>query len=102
VLTRDAVVVRRGVPRVAPGEVLPAPAPFAIAMSGRLGFMAIGIRSRTPLSAADLTAIWPEGAVMGSKALAVAQGRAGGALTVGLVRSRKNHDVQRLALPAER
>ena len=34
VLTRDAVVVRRGIPRLAPGEILPAPAPFAIAIAG--------------------------------------------------------------------
>lgn len=101
VLARDAVVVRRGIPRVAPGEVLPAPAPLAIASSEKLAFMAIGVRSRTPLSAADLAAIWPEGAVMGNRALAAARDRAGGALSVGLVRSRKNHEVQKLVLPAE-
>jgi gamma-glutamyltranspeptidase/glutathione hydrolase len=44
-LTRDAVVVRRGIPRVSPGEVLPAPAPLAIALSGKLAFMALGVRS---------------------------------------------------------
>ena len=101
VLTRDAVVVRRGIPRVSPGEVLPAPAPLAIAITAKLAFMAIAVRSRTPLSAADLSAIWPEGAVMGNKALATARDRAGGALAVGLVRSRKNQEVQKLALPAE-
>jgi hypothetical protein len=101
VLTRDAVVVRRGVPRVSPGEVLPAPAPLAIATAEKLAFMAVGVRSRTPLSAADLSVIWPEGAMTGSKALAAARARAGGALAVGLVRSRKNQEVQKLALPAE-
>ena len=101
VLARDAVVVRRGIPRVSPGEVLPAPAPLAIAMAAKLAFMAIGVRSRTPLSPADLTAIWPEGAVMGGKALAAARDRAGGALAVGLVRSRKDQEVQKLTLPAE-
>ena len=89
-LTRDAVVVRRGIPRVSPGEVLPAPAPLAIALSGKLVFMALGVRSSVPLSAADLAAIWPAGAVTGKKSLASARQRAGGALAVGLVRSPKS------------
>jgi gamma-glutamyltranspeptidase/glutathione hydrolase len=99
-LPRDAVVVRRGIPRVAPGEVLPAPAPLAIALSGKLAFMALGVRSSTPLSAADLAAIWPEGTVTGNKSLAAARERAGGALAVGLVRTLKSPQVQKLALPA--
>jgi gamma-glutamyltranspeptidase/glutathione hydrolase len=99
-LTRDAVVVRRGIPRVAPGEVLPVPAPLAIALSGKLAFMVLGVRSPTPLSAADLAAIWPEGTVTGSQSLALARERAGGALAVGLVRSSETHQVQKLSLPA--
>jgi hypothetical protein len=99
-LTRDAVVVRRGIPRMAPGEVLPAAAPLAIALSGKLAFMALGVRSSTPLSAADLAAIWPEGPITGNKAIASARERAGGALAVGLVRSSASPQVQKLSLPA--
>lgn len=101
-LTRDAVVVRRGIPRVSPGEVLPAPAPFAVALSDKLALMALAVRSSTPLSAADLAAIWPEGTFAGSKSLASARERAGGALAVGLVRSLKSPQVHKLSLPAER
>jgi hypothetical protein len=99
-LARDAVVVRRGIPRVAPGEVLPAPAPLAIALSGKLAFMALGVRSSVPLSAADLAAIWPEGSLMANQSLASARERAGGALVVGLVRSSAGTEVQKLSLPA--
>ena len=99
-LTRDAVVVRRGIPRVAPGEVLPAPAPLAVALSGKLAFMALGLRSAVPLSAADLAAIWPEGSITANRSLALAQGRAGGALVVGIVRSADGTQVQKLSLPA--
>jgi hypothetical protein len=101
-LTRDAVVVRRGIPRVSPGEILPAPAPIAIGMAAKVAFMALGVRSRTPLSTADLSSIFPEGAVMGNKALAAARACSGGALAIGLVRSRKNQEVHKLTLPAER
>jgi hypothetical protein len=100
VLTRDAVVVRRGIPRVSPGEMLPAPAPFAIAVSGNVPFMALGIRSQRALSADDLSAIWPKGAMMGTKAVATARDRAGGALAVGLIRSQRGQEVQKLVLPA--
>jgi gamma-glutamyltranspeptidase/glutathione hydrolase len=99
-LTRDAVVVRRGIPRVSPGEVLPAPAPLAIALSGKLAFMALGVRSSTPLSAADLAAIWPEGVFTGNKSMASAHQRAGGAFAVGLLRSTKSSQVQKLTVPA--
>jgi hypothetical protein len=99
-LTRDAVVVRRGVPRVAPGEVLPAPAPLVIALAGKLAFMALGVRSSTPLSAADLAAIWPEGTLTANRSLALAQGRAAGALALGVVRSSEGSEAQKLSLPA--
>lgn len=98
-LTRDAVVVRRGIPRVAPGEALPVAAPLAIALSGKLAFMALGVRSSVPLSVADLSAIWPEGPITGNQALASARERAGGALAVGLVRSSSGTQVQKLSAP---
>jgi len=100
-LPRDAVVVRRGIPRVSPGEVLPVPAPLAIALSGKLAFMALGVRSSTPLSPADLAAIWPEGPLTGQRSLALARERAGGALAVGLVRSSESPVVQKLSLPTQ-
>lgn len=99
-LCRDAVVVRRGVPRVAPGEVLPAQAPLAIALSGKLAFMALGVRSPLPLSTADLQAIWPDGTVPANRSLAAAQDRAGGGTAVGIVRSTDGTEVQKLVLPA--
>ena len=99
-LTRDAVVVRRGIPRMAPGEVLPGSAPLAIALAGKLAFMVLGVRSSTPLSAADLACIWPASALTGNQSLALAHERAGRALAVGLVRSSKSAQVQKLAIPA--
>jgi hypothetical protein len=102
VLPRDAVVVRRGVPRMSPGEVLPAPAPIAMALAGQLAFMALGVRSAVPLSNADLSAIWPDATTTGARSLDIAQERAGGALAVALVRSPKGIDVQKLSLSAAR
>jgi gamma-glutamyltranspeptidase/glutathione hydrolase len=101
-LGRDAVVVRRGVPRVAPGEVLPAPAPLAIALTSKLAFMTIAVRSPLPFTAADLVAIWPEDAITGNKSLALAHERWGGALAIGLVRSPKGTEVQKLSIAAAR
>lgn len=101
-LGRDAVVVRRGVPRVAPGEILPAPAPLAIALTGKLAFMALAVRSSTPFTAADLAAIWPEDAITGNKSVSLAHERRGGALAIGLVRSPKGTEVQKLSIPAAR
>jgi gamma-glutamyltranspeptidase/glutathione hydrolase len=101
-LARDAVVVRRGVPRVAPGEILPAPAPLAIALSGKLAFMALAVRSPLPFNAADLAAIWQGEAMTGNKSLTLAHERRGGALAIGLVRSPKGTTVQKLSIPAAR
>ena len=99
-LARDAVVVRRGVPRVAPGEILPAPAPLSIALSGKLAFMALAVRSSFPFTADDLNAIWPDDAITGNKSLVLAHERRGGALAMGLVRSPKGTTVQKLSIPA--
>jgi len=99
-LNRDAVVVRRGIPRVAPGEVLPTAAPLAVALSSKLAFMALGVRAAVPLSKADLEAIWPDDTVTASRSLAAAQSRAGGATAVGIVRSADGSQVQKLSLPA--
>jgi hypothetical protein len=54
-LGRDAVPVRRGVTRVAPGTLLPAPAPLAIAAahSGRFA-AAVGLPGRSRIDAADM------------------------------------------------
>jgi hypothetical protein len=99
-LTRDAVVVRRGVTRVAPGEVLPSPAPFALATLARVAFMALGVRTEKPLSPNDFAAIWPDATTPGILSLQTARDLAGGAAALGLVRAPKSEQVQKLSVPA--
>jgi gamma-glutamyltranspeptidase/glutathione hydrolase len=99
-LARDAVVVRRGVTRVSPGEVLPAPAPIAIAHAAKLAFMAIGLRAQKPLLPDDWAKIWPDSTESGSRSLATARDLAAGAQAVGLVRAPRGEQVQKLSLPA--
>ena len=56
-LGRDAVPVRRGVPRLAPGTPLPAPAPMAIAVQSGGFAVALGLLGRpevVPASVAHL------------------------------------------------
>jgi gamma-glutamyltranspeptidase/glutathione hydrolase len=99
-LARDAVVVRRGVTRVSPGQMLPAPAPIAIAHAAKLAFMALGVRAPKPLSPDDLAKIWPDSMEPGNRSLATARDLAGGAHSVGLVRAPRGEQVQKLSLPS--
>ncbi|MET0595908.1 MAG: hypothetical protein ABW133_24625 [Polyangiaceae bacterium] len=99
-LARDAVVVRRGVTRVSPGEVLPSPAPIAIAHLGKLAFMALALRDDKPLQQDALGTIWPDSVTSGVQSLSIARDLAGGAQAMGLVRAPRSDQVQKLSLPA--
>jgi hypothetical protein len=57
-LSGDASVVKRGIPRVAPGEPIPCPASIALASSDQRLFMALGVRASVPISTADLSLAW--------------------------------------------
>ena len=82
-LGRDAVPVRRGVTRVAPGTVLPAPAPVAIA-TGRGGFAAaVGLPGRARLDADDVAAL--ARGVTVETALAELREKGGGRAAVAVV-----------------
>ena len=96
-LPRDAIVVRRGVPRVTPGEPLPSPAPIALGLDDHTAFIALGVRSATPVDVSSMRAIWSDrtsnGAALVASAIAAAGGEGGG----GVLRSAETGDVQKLS-----
>jgi gamma-glutamyltranspeptidase/glutathione hydrolase len=55
---RDAVAVRRGVPRVRPGEPLPCPAPIAIAGDRGVAVIALGVPRSEALDARRMAEAW--------------------------------------------
>jgi hypothetical protein len=86
VLPRDAMVVRRGIPRVTPGEPIPCPAPILLAMSDKKVIMALGVRAGLPLRAADLSAVWSKSNAA-SKLLRAALEAASGEKAFAVLRS---------------
>jgi gamma-glutamyltranspeptidase/glutathione hydrolase len=96
-LARDAVVVRRGVPRVTPGEPLPFAAPIAIGQADHAAFIALGIRAKTPLDVAQMAA-WSNRAASGGKLLAAACEAARGTSARAVLRSPETGKVQKLSV----
>ncbi|MFT3771328.1 MAG: hypothetical protein QM820_38420 [Minicystis sp.] len=80
---RDAVPVRRGVTRVAPGTVLPMPVPVGIAVQSGSFAAAVGFPGRTTLEAAALAELVKGGAV--AAALAELRERLGGHSAIAVV-----------------
>ena len=97
-LARDAVAVRRGIPRVPPGEPLPYAAPVAIGLDEHVAFLALGVRARTPLDAARMTAAWSDRAATAPMLLAAASEAAGGTSARAVLRSAETEQVQKLSL----
>jgi hypothetical protein len=97
-LPRDAVAVRRGIPRVTPGEPLPCPGPIALGLDDHVAFMALGVRSATPIDVTRLRGVWSNrtatGAALVSSAVAAAAGEGGG----GVLRSAETGDAQKLSV----
>jgi gamma-glutamyltranspeptidase/glutathione hydrolase len=97
-LPRDAVVVRRGIPRVTPGEPLPCPAPITIGLDDHAAFLALGVRSRTPFDAEILSQAWSDRTATAAQLLASANVAARGMSARGVVRSRPTEQVQKVSV----
>ena len=93
-LCRDATVVKRGVPRVSPGEPIPCPAPIVLALSDQTLLMALGVRASVPMSVADLSLGWAKTGVA-AKLLRAARDAANGDRAFGVLRS-ETQQVQKL------
>lgn len=85
-LPRDASVVKRGVPRVAPGAPIPCPAPIVLALSDQKAFMALGVRASVPVSTASLSLAWSKTGAA-AKLLRAARDAAGGERAFAVLRS---------------
>jgi hypothetical protein len=97
-LARDAIVVRRGIPRVTPGEPLPSPCPIAIGLDDHVAFIALGVRSGTPLDVGAMRHPWSDRAATGATLLAGAAQAAGGDAAGAVLRSAETGQVQKLSL----
>jgi hypothetical protein len=85
-LSRDAEVVKRGIPRVAPGQPIPCPAPIVLAFSDQKLLMAMGVRASAPVSISDLSAVWSK-THAAAKLLRAARDAAGGVGAFAVLRS---------------
>jgi hypothetical protein len=101
-LPRDAVVVRRGIPRVLPGEPLPCPAPIMIVTADRLPFLALGVKGQRPFSLGGLPTAWSDLAAPAGTLLASARDIADGEGAWGVLRSLDSDHVQKLVAPRVR
>ncbi len=97
-LPRDAIVVRRGIPRMTPGEPLPCPAAAAIGLEDRAAFMALGVRSQARLEMGSLGPAWADRSAALSQLLAAAKNAAGGSLAGAVLRSPETERVQKLSV----
>jgi hypothetical protein len=101
-LSRDAVVVRRGIPRVLPGEPIPCPAPILIVCDDQVPFLALGVKAARPLSFGGLSSAWSDVAASGSALLGSAREAAEGESAFGVLRSLTSEQAQRLAVSVPR
>ncbi|HEX9294796.1 MAG TPA: hypothetical protein VF881_03150 [Polyangiaceae bacterium] len=97
-LPREAILVRRGIPRVSPGEPLPSPAAIGIGLADHVAFLAFGVTSARPLSSPTLSSTWSPPGATATQLLAGAREAAGGGSAVALVRSPDKGGVQKLLL----
>jgi hypothetical protein len=97
-LPLHAVAIRRGVPRVAPGEPLPCAAPIAVGLQDAAAFTALGVRSAHGFSIAEMFAAWSDRAATGPQLLAGAKRAARGAMALAVLRSPETQQVQKLSL----
>jgi gamma-glutamyltranspeptidase/glutathione hydrolase len=97
-LARDAIVVRRGIPRVTPGEALPFAAPVAIGVDRQGSFIALGVRGATPLDIERMSKAWSDRAAAGGKLLAAANEAARGTSARAVLRSVETGKVQKLSV----
>ncbi len=96
-LPRDAIVVRRGVPRVAPGEPLPCAGPIGIGIDERAAFLGLGVRGPTGLDVEALRGVWSEPMATAATLLAAAKDAARGTSARGVVRSHATEQSQALS-----
>jgi len=94
-LPGDASVVKRGVPRVTPGEPIPCPAPIVLALLDRKPFMALGVRASVPVSTLDLSLAWSKTGAA-AKLLRAARDAAKGERAFAVLRS-ETHQVRKLS-----
>jgi hypothetical protein len=92
------VVVRRGVPRVTPGEPLPCPAPIGIGVDDHVAFLAFGVRAAVPFDLASMAAAWSDPTSSGAKLLAAASEAARGSGARAVLRSTETGDVQKVSV----
>lgn len=85
-LPRDASVVRRGIPRLAPGEPIPSPAPIALALSDERLVMALGVHASVPMSLPELSEAWAKTSAA-AKLLRAARDAARGERAFAVLRS---------------
>jgi gamma-glutamyltranspeptidase/glutathione hydrolase len=97
-LARDAVAVRRGIPRVTPGDPLPCAAPIAMGLEDHVLFLALGVRSRTPLDPGSMAAAWSDRAATGAAFVAAANEAARGTYARAVLRSAETEKVQKISL----
>jgi len=97
-LPRDAVAVRRGIPRVTPGEALPCAAPIAMGLEEHAVFLALGVRSNTPLDTAPMLAAWSDRGATAAMLLAAANEAARGSHARAVLRSPDTEQVQKISL----
>jgi gamma-glutamyltranspeptidase/glutathione hydrolase len=97
-LPRDAVAVRRGIPRVPPGEPLPCAAPIAMGLDEHVVFLALGIRSKTPLDTTKMSEAWSDRAATAAMLLSAANESARGTYARAVLRSADTEQVQKISL----
>jgi gamma-glutamyltranspeptidase/glutathione hydrolase len=97
-LPRDAIAVRRGVPRVTPGEPLPCAAPIAMGLDEHFVFLALGVCSKTPLDAARMSPAWSDRGATAAMLLAAANEAAHGTHARAVLRSADTEQVQKISL----
>jgi hypothetical protein len=97
-LSRDAVVVRRKIPRVTPGEPLPCAAPIAIGVDEQVVFLALGVAADVPLDIEAMEPTWSNRAAGARMLLVSAAAGAFGTEARGVLRSTATEQVQKVSL----
>jgi gamma-glutamyltranspeptidase/glutathione hydrolase len=94
---RDAVVVRRGIPRLPPGDVLPCVGALAIALADARPFLAVGVRANLPIDESLLLGAWADHGASVGHLLRMAQSTARGLSAHGVMRSLTGDDAAKVS-----
>ncbi len=82
---RDAIVVRRGVPRARPGAPLPCPAPILLATEAMQPVFGLGVQTAVGLVGSALAELWQRPATTAAALLRAAGDSVGASRGVGVV-----------------